>query len=69
MSTGMTSDVAKCPDCGTPLKSVCEIPGKPRTFICPVALEAQRRGLLGKPGKKHTAVHVWEEIIEEKGSS
>ncbi len=46
-----------CPDCGTPLKEI----GTYGEWICPVALEAQRRGLLGQPGRKHAAVWIYTE--------
>lgn len=48
-----------CPDCKTTLVPIDQRPGK-EAWCCPVALEAQRRGLLGKPGRKHKHVWVWE---------
>jgi hypothetical protein len=48
----------RCPDCNTPLRQIDERPGK-EAWVCPVALEGQRRGLLGAPGRKHTEVTVW----------
>jgi hypothetical protein len=41
------------------LRQIDDRPGK-EAWICPVALEAQRRGLLGQPGRKHKAVWVYE---------
>lgn len=55
----------RCPDCSTRLEYLCEIPGKLRAFVCPIAMEAQRRGLLGAPGRKHRIVQVWEERTDE----
>jgi hypothetical protein len=48
----------KCPDCGTVLRQIDSRPGK-EAWCCPVALEAQRRGFLGKPGRKHKEVRVY----------
>jgi uncharacterized Zn finger protein (UPF0148 family) len=44
-----------CPDCGTALREI----GTHGEYICPVALEAKRRGLLGQPGRKHKTAAVW----------
>lgn len=55
------SDPPRCPDCGTPLKQIDPRPGKER-WICPVALEAKRRGLLGQPGRKHKECWVWTRV-------
>src|SRR5262249_39626137 len=52
------SDIPRCPDCGTPLKQIDSRPGK-EAWVGPVALEAKRRGLLGKPGRKHKECWVW----------
>lgn len=49
---------AICPNCGTALRQIDRRPGK-EAWICPVALEAQRRGLLGQPGRKHREVTVY----------
>jgi hypothetical protein len=48
----------RCPDCGTPLRQIDARPGK-QAWACPVGIEAQRRGILGQPGRKHTAVTVY----------
>ncbi len=47
-----------CPDCGTRFQLIDPRPGR-EAWACPVALEAQHRGLLGRPGRKHKAVWVW----------
>lgn len=47
-----------CPDCNRPLHQIDERPGK-EAWVCMVAVEAQRRGLLGKPGRKHSAATIW----------
>ncbi len=44
--------VPACPDCGTALRQIDFRPGK-ETWCCPVAIEGQRRGLVGQPGRKH----------------
>jgi hypothetical protein len=48
-----------CRDCGTVLRQIDARPGK-EAWCCPVAMEAQRRGLLGQPGRKHKVVWVYE---------
>jgi ssDNA-binding Zn-finger/Zn-ribbon topoisomerase 1 len=48
----------RCPDCNTPLRQIDFRPGK-EVWVCPVALEAKRRGLLGKPGRKHKEALVY----------
>lgn len=47
-----------CPDCKSGLVLIDARPGK-EAWACPVALEAQRRGLLGQPGRRHRVVWVW----------
>lgn len=47
-----------CQDCGRPLRIIDERPGK-EAAVCPIALEAQHRGLLGKPGRKHKVVWIY----------
>jgi uncharacterized Zn finger protein (UPF0148 family) len=51
-----------CPDCGTALREI----GTHGEYVCPVALEAKRRGLLGQPGRKHKAATVWTRDALEK---
>ncbi|HXS98638.1 MAG TPA: hypothetical protein VN736_28775 [Candidatus Limnocylindrales bacterium] len=48
----------RCPDCGGELRQIDSRPGK-EAWCCPNALEAQRRGLLGQPGRKHKQVTVY----------
>lgn len=48
-----------CPDCGSDLRQLDVRPGH-EAWACPVAIEAQRRKLLGKPGRKHNAVWIWQ---------
>lgn len=51
-----------CPDCGRPLTMVEARPGKPesdRRWYCPIAVEAQRRGILGQPGRKHKEALIY----------
>lgn len=48
---------SKCPDCGRPLTLVPDRAGD--WWYCPIAVEAQRRGLLGKPGRKHKDAWVY----------
>jgi len=43
-----------CPDCKRPLKNVGE-----DSWLCPIALEAQRRGILGQPGRVHSRVLIY----------
>lgn len=52
-----------CPDCSRPMRLIFDQPGKPREFICAIALEAKERGFLGQPGRIHNAVIIWEEKI------
>ena len=52
----------KCPDCGTVLRMIDDRPEKER-WACPVAIEAQRRGILGEPGRKHKAVLVYKRRV------
>lgn len=47
-----------CPDCQQPLKQIDWRVGKEQ-WVCAIALEAQKRGILGMPGKKHKAVIVY----------
>jgi hypothetical protein len=49
----------RCPVCNTPLRPVGAKPGEGKEWVCPVALEAQRRGILGQPGKKHKQVLIY----------
>ena len=46
------------PNSSAKLRQVLSDPSK-QTWICPVAVEGQRRGLLGQPGKKHKEVMVY----------
>lgn len=47
-----------CPHCGTPLRQIDHRPGR-EAYACPVALQAQQRGFIGQPGRKHDAVYVF----------
>ncbi len=47
-----------CPDCGTPMRLIDDRPGK-ETWVCPVALEGKRRGILGQPGRKHKDCYTY----------
>lgn len=49
----------KCPDCGTPMDQIDFREGK-ESWACPVALLAQRKGILGEPGRKHKTAMVYE---------
>ena len=53
----------RCPDCNTLLRKVESRPGE-EEWVCPIALEAQRKGILGAPGRKHQK--VWIYIRKEK---
>ena len=48
-----------CPDCQTPLRQIDFRPGK-EAWICPVAEKAKERGLLGKPGRKHKELLIYQ---------
>ena len=48
----------RCPDCNTLLRKVDARPGE-EEWVCPVALEAQARGILGAPGRKHHEVWIY----------
>jgi hypothetical protein len=39
--------------------------GEPEEWICPVALEAQRRGFLGQAGRKHKQVWIFRKKEKE----
>lgn len=47
-----------CPDCHRPLRQIDDRPGK-EAWVCPIALEAKDRGLLGQPGRKHAEAWVY----------
>jgi hypothetical protein len=57
----MADPAPRCPDCNTPLKPLGDS-GEKQEWYCPVALEAQKRGLLGKPGRKHKEVWTYKAI-------
>ena len=52
------SDQPRCPDCDTPMRQIDDRPGK-ECWVCPVALKAKERGLLGQPGRKHKDALVY----------
>lgn len=52
---------APCPDCGRPMRLIDARPGK-EEWICPVALEAKRRGLIGAPGRKHKVLQTYRRV-------
>ena len=47
-----------CPDCHRPLQQIDARPGK-EAWVCPVAIEAKRRGYLGQPGRVHKEAVVF----------
>ena len=57
-TTRDAASVFLCPDCGTVLKQIERRPGR-EPWVCPVALEAQRRGLIGQDGRRHRQVTVY----------
>ncbi len=46
-----------CPDCHRPLKKIWN--GPPEEWICPIAVEAKNRGILGQPGRHHKHAYVF----------
>jgi hypothetical protein len=48
----------RCPVCKTLLKQIASRPGE-EEWLCPIALEAQRKGILGEPGRKHKEVLIY----------
>jgi hypothetical protein len=58
----MNGPQPKCRDCGRDLRQIDDRPGK-EAWCCPVALEAQRRGILGQPGRKHKEVTVYVKAV------
>lgn len=57
----------RCPDCNTLLRPVGAKPGEGEEWVCPVALEAQRKGFLGKPGRKHKEVLIYTKKEKDDG--
>jgi hypothetical protein len=58
LRTATETETPECPDCGTPMERI-ERPGGQVACRCPVAVEAQRRGFLGQPGRKHKSVVIY----------
>ena len=58
----MTPQIPNCPACGTPMRVL--LPDAPLVeWVCPIAEEAQRRGLL--PARVHQIVQTYRAAARE----